>query len=704
MDCPSSSPLENVDKAIRDIFDALHDGEICEEEKTNLFVTLNYLLPGTFIEALNIIEAEKIVKYKQREQPDRTLWSIDLGVGLRNRVWRWKSLGQDLRDVAWPRPAPIATSSTSASPPASTSQALSSASASVSASASASTSASVPASVPASTQSPSVASLQPIAPDPKSTTTSSPHKRQPIAPSSIDASLGSKPRAWADIARPALAKPQLPAPTSSEPSVKAPSTKSNTPGISTTVAPRTATNVAVASQTPDVSAKQFNGTMSTGANGTTKTNGSTMEATNKPTPTNSTLPSNGGITIPSPVVTAAPPLALTLGKATSLYNYNSRRQADHARGLVNQGNICFMNSVLQVLTHSEHFYSLIMSLGSSVQHKMISDTPILDGLIEFMTEFSSPNPSPYTADSFYNIIIQNSRFRHLQRGRQEDAQEFLGMLLESLEDEFLKAEKLESDIDGAISAYSTPLSTANNSANSTAPNSPSMAASMTANAASWVEVGKKNKPLQSRFSGGGVTNTPIGKLFGGRFKSVLSFPSQNKPPSITYDPFQHVQLDISDERVTSIEEAIATMCEPETILYSTSQKGQTKATKQVLFDILPRVLIVHLKRFTYSFDSWGTGSDTDDVKKITKPISFSDDLTISTPDNVPHKYSLFAVVYHHGPSATVGHYTVDVKSRTGWTGIDDISLTKIHQPGTLSPDNSISTSKTAYLLFYTLDK
>jgi ubiquitin carboxyl-terminal hydrolase 10 len=361
----------------------------------------------------------------------------------------------------------------------------------------------------------------------------------------------------------------------------------------------------------------------------------------------------------------------SLGQVISEYDFHQRQQAELAKGLVNQGNICFMNCILQALTHCEHFYSLIMTLASQVQHKINSDTPILDGLVEFITEFSSQTSGPYTADSFYNVICKHKRFRHLQRGRQEDAQEFLGYLLECLEEEFLQA----------ATASTVEITDDDASSDDT-----------------WVEVGKKNRPLQSRYAGRGVANSPVGKLFGGQFKSVLSMPNQPRTaPSVTYDPFQHVQLDISDGNVTSIEEAIAAMCEPETILYTTTQKGQVKATKQVQFHLLPRVLIVHLKRFMYSLDGWGS----EDVKKITKPISFSGSLTI--PNHPNAHYTLFAVVYHHGPSATVGHYTVDVKSRTGWTSIDDISLEQIAQAGSPTPGTSTPSSKTAYLLFYALE-
>lgn len=370
----------------------------------------------------------------------------------------------------------------------------------------------------------------------------------------------------------------------------------------------------------------------------------------------------------------------TLARLLESYDYSATAGAE-ARGLINQGNICFMNSVLQVLTHCGQFLALVNAVHDNVIKKMKSDTPILDALIEFIGEMTSEaNDDPLLPNSLYGILQRHPKFSHLKRGQQEDAQEFLGILLECLDDEF--------------SVAAPPESRPQSPSWSSRANSP---ATDMSEEDSWVEVGKRNRPLTVRHSGKSDTYTPINKLFGGRFKSILTIPGSRSNPSLTYDPFQHVQLDISDDSISSVQEALDKMCEPEVIQYSTAKGHPVRATKQVMFDLLPRVLIVHLKRFTYSFDSLSSEL----VQKITKPVEFTSKLQIMHSDGTPRSYRLYAVVYHHGPSATVGHYTVDVETKGGWRSIDDVTLTKIAGPGT-GPEPAAS--KSAYLLFYTMEQ
>ena len=55
---------------------------------------------------------------------------------------------------------------------------------------------------------------------------------------------------------------------------------------------------------------------------------------------------------------------------------------------------------------------------------------------------------------------------------------------------------------------------------------------------------------------------------------------------------------MQDKVVKSIKDALYKLTEPE-VLEGFSTKGKAEATKQSLFDHLPHLLIVHLKRFVY---------------------------------------------------------------------------------------------------------
>lgn len=143
----------------------------------------------------------------------------------------------------------------------------------------------------------------------------------------------------------------------------------------------------------------------------------------------------------------------------------------------------------------------------------------------------------------------------------------------------------------------------------------------------------------------------------------------------------------------SIEDAFVNLTKPEKLQYSTSSQQEVRATKQILIDDTPEILVAHLKRFSYTIeDTKEYQSIQEQVRKISKSITYPSRLEIpkecftaavATPS--PPTYTLSGVIYHHGPSTTSGHYTADVKivgdnGREEWINIDDISLNKISAP------------------------
>ncbi|KAJ3086028.1 hypothetical protein HK102_013590, partial [Quaeritorhiza haematococci] len=332
------------------------------------------------------------------------------------------------------------------------------------------------------------------------------------------------------------------------------------------------------------------------------------------------------------------------------------------RGLINNGNMCFMNAILQPLVHCVPFYNFFMALRKDLPYSFSGKTPLIDSLIIFLNEFREEQPGQAfdpkieeDSDAFAPEYVYDT-LRELQKidsikGRQEDAEEFLGFLLNGLHEELL-----------ALQKRSGKPPQENNSDDT------------------WIEVGPKNKTMVTRRTE--VGESPISKIFAGQMRSILRY--QGSKDSVKVEPFQSLQLDITPENVHTIEDALLNLTIPEILEdgFTSPTKGvRVDATKQNYIENLPVICILHLKRFIYDAKLGVT-------QKLHKHVGYSTTLKIR-PEIVspsarlrkqPMEYHLFAVVYHHGKLAAGGHYTCDVRRRSGeWLRIDDTVITPIRE-------------------------
>jgi ubiquitin carboxyl-terminal hydrolase 10 len=355
------------------------------------------------------------------------------------------------------------------------------------------------------------------------------------------------------------------------------------------------------------------------------------------------------------------------------------------RGLVNTGNMCYMNSVLQILVSCVPFHQFLDHVGRRAAHSFHGDMPLIDAMIIFMREFNvidaaasedqlrlrlKPNELEQYGEAFvpefvYEMIRQLPRFRDMRRGHQQDAQEFLGFLLEELHEECDRAAKHLSKARGAdgIDGHAT------NGASSDG---------------EWLEVGHKQKAAVTQSSGAIATESPISRIFGGKLRSEFKVPG-NKT-SVTMEPYQPLQLDIGAPDVHNIIDALKGLTKPESIQgdFNSARGPNVTATKQIFIETLPPVLILHLKRFHYD-------SLTGATQKIWKKVGYPLDLeiprevfpahrrnTLTGQGGLP-KYRLMGVIYHHGKNASGGHYTVDVRRQDGreWIRMDDTVIRRV---------------------------
>ncbi|KAI1778025.1 cysteine proteinase [Hypoxylon cercidicola] len=409
------------------------------------------------------------------------------------------------------------------------------------------------------------------------------------------------------------------------------------------------------------------------------------------TVTDGTVQSNGSVG----TVSFTKLNANSLAEALKAYRVDGGRKIAflEPRGLINPGNMCYMNSVLQVLIFCIPFYDFLDQVGKKAAYSFKSETPLIDAMIMFMREYKVIDSAasaeqlrrrlkseeleqygePFTPEFVYEAIRQLPRFASMRRGHQQDAEEFLGFLLEALHDECSHVMR------------NIPESSAATAASSSAATPSATSPTSTPDTNDWLEVGRRQRSAVTRSSGHPVTSSPITKVFGGQLRSELRV--QGLKDSVTLEPFQPLQLDIGSSQVHNIVDALKGLTRPETLHgdFGSPRGKDAVATKQVLIESLPPVLILHLKRF--QFDTEGTGT-----VKIWKKVGYP--LELELPKEIFSrqkrnaltaegtgfpKYRLIAVVYHHGKNASGGHYTVDLRRQDGreWIRMDDTVIRRI---------------------------
>ncbi|KAF8470409.1 hypothetical protein DFH94DRAFT_811604 [Russula ochroleuca] len=454
------------------------------------------------------------------------------------------------------------------------------------------------------------------------------------------------------------------------------------------------------------------------------------------TASKSSLPTSSvvGFSIPaSPPPPLVPPvrraelIALLNGSPPSRSTSNAMVPRLRPRGLVNSGNMCFANAVLQLLVYCPPFWKLFREVGRLTGPRERGEriggnaTLLVDATVRFLEEFVHEEKKPPTqqpqqqagnvkpkeeedekkeddgVDSFiptyiYNAMKEKKRFDNMRGGHQEDAEEFFGFYLDTLEEELL--------------ALLTSIT----------PPKPASAASKveerdgSQSGEGWTEVGKRNKMVLTRTARS--VESPITRIFGGKFRSTLRTPHQRD--SVVVEDWRSLQLDIQPDSVLTIQDALAHISQPQSVEVGPS--GSSEASQQVLIEALPPVLVLHLKRFLYDTAARG-------VVKIGKPVQFTPELEIpldimapaTRRPAQPARYTLYGVLYHHGVSAGGGHYTLDVlhPKRDGgtwgsgnsggeaWLHIDDEVVSAVrHEDVFRGHDNDRADDRCAYLLFY----
>ncbi|KAJ8919829.1 hypothetical protein NQ315_006358 [Exocentrus adspersus] len=387
-----------------------------------------------------------------------------------------------------------------------------------------------------------------------------------------------------------------------------------------------------------------------------------------------------------------------MGEFLTNYSVDGRAVSLQPRGLINQSNYCYINSILQALIACPPFYNLLCGLSQNISsNEKRKPTPVIDGICRFVKEFKHLPANmrvsnrrsdgkvqkkeqgilintdiPFEPSWIYKML--NGIRTDLIEGRQEDAEEFLGCLLNGLNDEMLELMKIvKNDCDGT---GPKPESSDNEDDLSK----------------EWQVMGPKNKGSVTRRTDFG--KTPISDIFGGFLKSRIHRTGDHVTENI--QPFFTLQLNI--EKAKTVREALEGLVTKYQLEGLTSSKTneEVEAWQQVMLDELPVILVLHLKCFDFKLDG---------CTKIIKALEFPIDLKIDskllsskTQTAKEKQYKLFAVVYHDGKEATKGHYVTDAfhVGYSSWIRYDDASVKPVLEEQVMKPQGT----RVPYLLFY----
>ncbi|CAL9684225.1 unnamed protein product [Knipowitschia caucasica] len=330
-------------------------------------------------------------------------------------------------------------------------------------------------------------------------------------------------------------------------------------------------------------------------------------------------------------------------------------------GLKNLGNTCFMNSILQCLsnTHSLRDYCLHNSHRRDLNNNSRANTALMEEFAKLIQTMWSSTSSEAVSPSEFKTQIQRYAPRFVGYN-QQDAQEFLRFLLDGLHNE---VNRVTVRPRGSVEDFD------------------------------HLPDEEKGKKMWSKYLE--REDSKIVDVFVGQLKSSLTC-SHCGFCSTVFDPFWDLSLPIAKKGYgeVSLMDCMRLFTK-EDVLDGDEKptcyrcKARRRCTKKFTIQKFPRILVLHLKRF----------SEARRTSKLSTFVNFPMkdlDLREFTSDNsINAVYNLYAVSNHSGTTMG-GHYTAYCRNPNSgeWYTFNDSRVTPMSSSQVRSSD--------AYVLFYEL--
>ena len=347
-----------------------------------------------------------------------------------------------------------------------------------------------------------------------------------------------------------------------------------------------------------------------------------------------------------------------MNNINNINNINLETYKDRGlTGLANLGNSCYINSCMQVLSHTYELNDLLDDSKFIEKLNECTDTTLLQEWIKLKTLMWSENctVAPYR---FFKCIqeISTTKNRSMFGGfSQNDLPEFLGFIIECFHTSVTR--KVDISICGRIVNDTDKLAKA------------------------CFEM------IQNMY---GKSYSEIIELFNGVHVSLLTSTDNNDILAITPEPFCILSLPIPNKANISLYDCLDFYClfeklDGENAWYNEKTKSKQDVKKGIVFWSLPNILIIDLKRFT-NFN-----------KKINNIIDIPiNDVDLSKYvkgyNSESYIYDLFGICNHSG-NCNGGHYTAYVKNANNkWYEFNDTLVNEIQEKNVIS--------EKSYCLFY----